>query len=71
MICNNIGPTDRVMRIVFGLALIGLGFFVGGTLGVAISVFGLVPLATGSLGYCPVYSLFKINGCRPKTPKHV
>ena len=70
MTCN-IGPTDRVIRIVFGIALIGSGFVVGGTFGVVMSIFGLVPLATGSIGYCPVYSLLKINGCRPKTPKAV
>lgn len=65
MTCN-IGPTERVIRIVLGVALIGLGFVVGGTLGVVAGVFGLIPLATGSMRYCPVYTLFNVNGCGPK-----
>ena len=65
MTCN-IGSTDRVLRIVLGIALIGCGIYVAGTTGIILGVVGLIPLATGLVGNCPAYSLFKINTCNIK-----
>jgi Protein of unknown function (DUF2892) len=56
----NAGTLDRSVRIVAGLALIGLAAF--GTIG-AWGWIGLVPLATGLAGYCPAYRLLGINTC--------
>lgn len=55
---QNIGNIERVIRIVAGLGILSL-VFVGpqtpwGWLGV-------VPLATGLLGWCPPYALLGIN----------
>jgi hypothetical protein len=42
------------------VVLIASGLAVWGWLGALI---GLVPLATGMAGWCPLYALFKINTC--------
>lgn len=45
-------PTGRILRVVAGLALIALGFLIGGTAGVLIVIVGLVPVAAGAFNYC-------------------
>ena len=57
----NVGTTDRVVRIVAGVVLIGLA--VAGTIG-AWGYIGIVPLATGLFRWCPAYRLFGIDTCR-------
>ena len=57
----NVGTTDRVVRIVAGVALIGLA--VAGMIG-AWGYIGIVPLATGLFRWCPAYRLFGIDTCR-------
>ncbi|MCW8872037.1 MAG: DUF2892 domain-containing protein [Xanthomonadales bacterium] len=59
----NEGSIDRIVRIVAGLVLISL-VFIGpqspwGWIGV-------VPLATGLIGWCPAYTLFGIDTCKMK-----
>jgi hypothetical protein len=58
---KNTGTLDRTLRIVAGLALIALAGT--GTIG-AWGWIGLVPLATGLLGWCPAYGLFRVNTCK-------
>jgi Protein of unknown function (DUF2892) len=60
---SNVGGIDRIIRIVLGLALIGLT--VTGNIGVWGWV-GVVPLATGALGWCPPYAIFGFNTCPMK-----
>jgi hypothetical protein len=60
---TNEGSIDRVLRVIAGLALIGLTLT--GTIG-AWGWIGVVPLATGALGMCPLYSLLGINTCPAK-----
>ncbi|NDP40173.1 MAG: DUF2892 domain-containing protein [Rhodoferax sp.] len=60
---TNEGGIDRILRIVAGLALIGLTL--NGNIGVWGWV-GVVPLATGALGWCPLYTLLGINSCPMK-----
>ncbi|KMP10403.1 hypothetical protein UZ36_07775 [Candidatus Nitromaritima sp. SCGC AAA799-C22] len=67
MKCLNVGPIDRVLRILLGAMLIGLGVYnLPDTLGTVLGFIGLIPLVTGVVGVCPVYSLFKINTCLAK-----
>ena len=56
----NVGSTDRLLRIVAGIALIALA--ATGTIG-AWGYIGVVPLATGLLRTCPAYSLLGMNTC--------
>jgi len=60
---HNVGGIDRVLRIVVGLVLIGLA--ATGTVGWW-GWLGVVPLATGALGWCPPYALFGFNTCALK-----
>jgi hypothetical protein len=57
---KNEGNLDRALRVVAGLALIGLA--VTNTIGVW-GYIGVVPLITGAIGVCPVYSLFGLRTC--------
>ena len=58
----NVGGIDRVLRIAAGLGLIGWAVM-GGPVWAWI---GVVPLATGSIGLCPLYSLLGMNTCPMK-----
>lgn len=56
---GNVGNIDRVLRVLIGIALVVIGFAViRGTAGIVVGVIGVIPLLTGSIGYCPLYSLF-------------
>ncbi len=57
---RNEGTLDRVLRVSAGLILIGLAAtnVVG-----AWGYIGIVPLLTGAIGNCPVYTLLRINTC--------
>ncbi len=47
------GSGGRVLRIVAGAAIIGIGLLaVGGTAGVLVAAVGLIPIAAGVLDYC-------------------
>ncbi len=59
----NVGGIDRIVRILAGLVLLALA--VTGTIGVWGYV-GLVPLATGLLSTCPLYSVLGFNTCPMK-----
>lgn len=56
----NIGILDRVLRIGAGVVLIGLT--ATGTIGLWGYV-GVIPLLTGLVSICPVYSMLGINSC--------
>ncbi|HLH64671.1 MAG TPA: YgaP-like transmembrane domain [Solirubrobacteraceae bacterium] len=51
----------RATRIVAGLALIGAGIAIGGTLGVVLAVVGVVPLAAGVFNLCLFAPLFGLD----------
>jgi hypothetical protein len=57
---TNEGTIDRAVRIVLGLGLLSLAF-VGPQS--PLGYIGLVPLATGLIGFCPFYKLLGINTC--------
>jgi hypothetical protein len=53
----NVGGIDRILRIVAGLALIAWALM-GGPMWAWI---GVVPLATGLINFCPLYTLIGVN----------
>jgi O-antigen ligase len=59
----HVGGLDRTLRIVIGLVLIALTLT--GTVGVW-GWLGVVPLATGLIGFCPLYPLLGLNTCPMK-----
>lgn len=62
MMQKNIGGIDKVARIVVGVALL-VWAALGGPVWAWI---GVLPLATGLLGWCPAYSLLGIKTCSLK-----
>ena len=60
MFKTNVGTIDRILRIVIGLALIGLTL--SGTIGVW-GWIGVVPLLTAALGSCPLYTVLGFSTC--------
>ncbi len=68
MFTTNEGNVDRVLRVVLGLALLvwfyfdqGQGFWHYAKL------IGVVPLLTGLVGTCPLYSVLGISTCPMKS----
>jgi len=59
----NEGTVDRIVRVIAGLAILSLAFIGPKT---AWGYVGLIPIATGLVGYCPAYSLLGINTCPAK-----
>ena len=57
---KNVGSVDRTIRLLAGVVLIALA--ATGTVGWW-GWLGIVPLATGLIGWCPPYSLLGINTC--------
>lgn len=57
----NVGTIDRALRIIVGLALIGLTL--SGKIGVW-GWIGVVPLATGLFRFCPAYTLLGASTCK-------
>jgi hypothetical protein len=60
---SNVGGIDRIARIVLGVVLMGLA--ATGTVGWW-GWLGVVPLATGAIGWCPPYAIFGFNTCAMK-----
>lgn len=57
---TNEGTADRVIRVIIGLVLLSLVVIGPQTLW---GLIGLVPLATGLIGFCPLYKIIGLNTC--------
>ena len=53
----NVGQTDRLLRIIIGLAILVLGYIYSSWWG----LIGLIPLLTGLFRWCPAYLPCKIS----------
>ena len=67
MFKTNEGSVDRILRIVVGLALL-VWFFVDQGQGFwhYAKLIGIVPLATGLIGWCPLYTILGLSTCPMK-----
>jgi sulfite exporter TauE/SafE len=59
MMKTNVGGLDRTLRIIAGIVIIAAGFYFKNWWGAV----GLIPLFTGSIGWCPAYLPFGISSC--------
>lgn len=59
----NVGGIDRALRVLIGIAFVGMALF---GIGTPWTWIGLVPLATGLIGFCPLYPLIGLNTCPMK-----
>ena len=66
MFAKNVGSVDRLLRIVAGLVLLSLFFIYPEASWRYFALIGIVPLATGLLSTCPLYSIIGINTCPAK-----
>ncbi|MEO7962800.1 MAG: DUF2892 domain-containing protein [Gemmatimonadaceae bacterium] len=57
---RNVGGLDRALRITLGLVLLSLTIVGPQT---TWGLLGLIPLATGLVGWCPLYGMLGINSC--------
>ncbi len=58
---KNIHPIERVARIVVGLFIASLAFWGPANLWFLL---GLIPVATGIIGWCPPYALLGFSTCK-------
>ena len=67
MFKTNVGGFDRILRIVVGLALLAWFFFDQGTgFWHYAKLIGIVPLLTGLMSSCPLYSIVGLSTCPMK-----
>ena len=57
---RNEGTTDRALRVIIGLVLV---FMAARGLYTPWTWIGVVPLLTGMVGLCPLYSLLGVSTC--------
>ena len=58
---TNEHPIDRILRIVVGIGILSLAFVGPKT---PWAYVGILPILTGIVGMCPLYSLLGISTCR-------
>lgn len=63
---KNVGPIDRVIRIVLGGTLLYLALFASPNGYNWIGWLGVVPLLTAAIGNCPLYSILGLSTCPVK-----
>ena len=61
---ENVGKTDKVLRIIAGVIIIGAGIYWQSWWG----AIGIVPILTALLSWCPAYTLLGINSCGTHKP---
>jgi hypothetical protein len=66
MFKTNVGSADRVVRIVVGIALLAAYFLTTGGAYHWLYLIGIIPLATGLLSTCPLYSILGMSTCPMK-----
>lgn len=66
MFTTNEGTIDRALRIIVGIALLAMFFMYPEASWRYWTLLGIVPLATGLIGSCPVYSLLGVSTCPVK-----
>ena len=66
MFKTNEGTIDRALRVIVGLALIAAFFLTSGGSYHWLYLIGIVPLVTGMVGTCPLYSVLGMSTCPTK-----
>ena len=66
---KNMGPADKVIRIVIAAIIATLYFMniLTGTLGIALLVASVVFVLTSLISFCPLYAIFGIKTCAVKS----
>ena len=64
MMHNVCSRTEKIIRVIIGVALFGLFFLEGGW--AYLGFLGVVPILTVIAGYCPISHLLGVNTCSMK-----
>ncbi len=67
MLKTNMGGLDRTLRIIVGIALLAAFFMLPEAGYRWLLLIGIVPLATGLIGSCPLYSVLGVSTCKMKS----
>lgn len=59
-LATNEHPIERVIRVIAGIGILSLAFIGPKS---SLGYLGAIPLLTGLLGSCPLYTLVGINTC--------
>ena len=65
---KNMGPTDRIIRIIIAIILTTLYYtdIITGTLGIVLIILSVVFVLTSLISICPLYLPFKCNTMQHK-----
>lgn len=66
MFKTNEGTIDRALRVIVGIALLAAFFMYPEASWRNWTLIGVVPLLTGLLGTCPIYSMLGMSTCPVK-----
>lgn len=56
----NVGKSDKIIRYILGLAFFAAGFIFHSWWGLV----GIIPVATATINWCPLYSVLRISTCK-------
>ncbi len=59
MICN-VGMVDKSIRLIIGVIIAVLGLYYQSWWG----LLAIIPILTAIFGFCPLYTILKINTCK-------
>jgi cadmium resistance protein CadD (predicted permease) len=57
---KNEGTVDRVIRVALGIGVLSLAFIGPKTM---LGYLGIIPLVTGLIGWCPIYTALGFKTC--------
>jgi hypothetical protein len=66
MFKTNEGTIDRALRVIVGVGLLAMFFMYPGASWRYWTLLGIVPLLTGLVGTCPLYSILGMSTCPVK-----
>ena len=67
MLKKNVGSVERILRIAVGIAALVAFFLLPEASYRYWLLIGIVPLATGLMSSCPLYTIFGISTCKMKS----
>ena len=66
MFKTNEGTVDRALRVIVGVVLLALFFLYPDASWRYFALIGIVPIVTGLVGWCPLYSMLGMSTCPAK-----
>ncbi len=70
MLKRNVGSSDRIIRLVLGVALLAYFLLVPDSPWRWVGLIGVVPLLTALLGSCPIYTVLGLSTCPARAGGH-